>query len=761
MSRKSRWWGRRSTDTVETDAQDEQTEDVVAQSEENAQTARSSKNRDSSHRDPARPRPQERAGKASEPAQIKAAPAPPEDDADMTDDERSARDRAQQLESEAEEARLARVRAMEEITKLRQREREALERAMQEEVEADRAAQERIAAERSAAELAETEAAATERAAEERAAAEAAARRRADAEKLAKQHADAERLALENAAQELTNAERAAEARRKAEAQALGTGERERTTAARAAELRSRAEEAIDRRRASEKTVEELLARERASRARLAAERAAAARAAAERSLAAQRALEKAQADLAAAEREAAERAQAARSIAERLARAQAQAERAQSALGTAEHTLAELEDNQEDESALEGEQTLSELSADGDDDESSDSAQGESAKSQSGSAAAAQQDDSSDSDSGDSNGDARPTAHGNSGKQARRAQSGSVAALRRGAQPLAVLALALLGASTLAFHDSEPEVSMQPKPGAPLSAALRTPAMLASMGFSPASMELGRSKPDSLSGRASGSLATRDPAAAGPETPHAPAWLRNSVTPRSVGSGPMIALVIDDMGVDARLSARTIEMPAPLTLAFLPYAERVAEQAQRAKTAGHELLIHVPMEPNDHAEDPGPNALRVRLEIPEIERRLTWAFERVPGVVGINNHMGSRFTRDPDRMQAVVAQLRERELMFLDSMTSPNSVAWQLAREASVPYTARDVFLDHESDLSHIRGQLVALERQARREGAAVGIGHPRPNTLRALRSWLPEAAARGIRFVPITTIVRHQRGL
>jgi len=751
MSKKSRWWGRRSTDDVDPDAHQEER---IASANEETQDATESAP-DDEH---------EAMSEAEEPPEVVAAapePSVEEDDPDMTDEERSSRQLAREAESEAETARLARVRALEEITRLRQAERDAVDRAMHEEVEADRAAQERIAAERSAAELAETEAASTERAAEERAAAEAAARRRIEAERLVKQHSEAEQQALATAAEEAANAEEAASKRLEAENRATETGQREREISERASQLRAQAEEAIDRRRASEKAVEELLAKERAARARLAAERAAAARAAAERSLAAQRALEKAQAELAAAEREAAERAQAAKSIAERLARAQAQAERAQSALGNAEHTLAELEDDLDEPDGSAPPEPAEASAHPPEDDEPEPPPEDDPPR---------KTRSSRDADSG---GEAEAvsapaTESAPAASHARRASdpkpkrprppSRGVAALRRGAQPLAVLTL-LIGASTLAFRHQQPEARVEDSVAAASRAVssqdLASP--LTPVAHQGATLALSNLpapplSPQPLSTRQD--TQQRDPSAQ-------PAWLRNAVSVGPIDGHPMIAIVIDDMGVDSELSGQAIDMPAPLTLAFLPYAEQVDAQAQRAKAAGHELLIHVPMEPNSRFEDPGPNSLSVELSGSEIQRRLEWAFERVHGVVGINNHMGSRFTRDPGSMQLVIQQLVERRLMFLDSMTSPKSIAWRLAAEASVPYTARDVFLDHREDRGHIRGQLAQLEAQARREGAAVGIGHPRPNTLEALHDWLPAAAERGIRFVPITRIVRHQRGI
>ncbi len=237
------------------------------------------------------------------------------------------------------------------------------------------------------------------------------------------------------------------------------------------------------------------------------------------------------------------------------------------------------------------------------------------------------------------------------------------------------------------------------------------------------------------------------------------PLWLRNAV-PVAVGPGQaMIAIVIDDLGLNRPAARRAIRLPAPLTLSFMTYAEDLPRFAADARAAGHELLLHVPMEPRDRAYDPGPKVLKVGLAGDEIAGRLDWGLARFEGFVGINNHMGSRFTASPEGMGQVMRALRDRDLLFLDSVTSPASVAGRAADRAGVPFARRDVFLDHNRrDPNAIRRQLEVLERIARRRGYAVGIGHPHRATLEVLAEWLPEARRRGIALVPISAIVGHR---
>ena len=239
-------------------------------------------------------------------------------------------------------------------------------------------------------------------------------------------------------------------------------------------------------------------------------------------------------------------------------------------------------------------------------------------------------------------------------------------------------------------------------------------------------------------------------------------AWQRFAVPVVAPGARPMIAVVLDDLGLNRAGTNRAIALPAPLTLAFMTYAEGLPRMAARARRAGHELMLHVPMAPRDPAYDPGPNVLRAELAPAELARRLDWGLGRFEGFVGVNNHMGSRFTASRAGMAPVMAALRARGLLFLDSVTSAASVGADMARRAGVPYATRDVFLDNEwNDRDAIARQFARLEAVARRNGNAVGIGHPHSATLDVLARWLPEARARGFAIVPVSTIVRHRRGL
>ncbi len=235
------------------------------------------------------------------------------------------------------------------------------------------------------------------------------------------------------------------------------------------------------------------------------------------------------------------------------------------------------------------------------------------------------------------------------------------------------------------------------------------------------------------------------------------PAWERHSVEVSATGQ-PTIAIVIDDLGLNLPNTRKTIALPAPLSLAFMTYGYDLQRLTRSAKQAGHELLVHVPMEPLDSSSDPGPNVLRTGLTQPELEQRLDWGLTRFEGYVGVNNHMGSRFTSSRPDMARVLRALKERGLLFLDSQTVADSVGGALADDLGVPYALRDIFIDNAPDPEAIAGQLAKLERLSRRRGYAVGIGHPHSATIAVLESWIPEAEARGFVFVPISHVVRRR---
>lgn len=209
-------------------------------------------------------------------------------------------------------------------------------------------------------------------------------------------------------------------------------------------------------------------------------------------------------------------------------------------------------------------------------------------------------------------------------------------------------------------------------------------------------------------------------------------------------------------MGLNQRNSRRVVELPAPITLAYLPYAERLPQQTAAAFERGHELIVHMPMEPDNVARNnPGPDALLTTLPAAENIARLEKNLQKFDRYIGLNNHMGSKMTADAKQMRAIMKIIKQKNLWFLDSKTIGHSVAAKIAEEEGVPFAVRDVFLDNVASVPAVTAQLRETERVAKIKGYAIAIGHPHDATIKALQQWLPQAQERGAVIVPLSTII------
>jgi len=239
------------------------------------------------------------------------------------------------------------------------------------------------------------------------------------------------------------------------------------------------------------------------------------------------------------------------------------------------------------------------------------------------------------------------------------------------------------------------------------------------------------------------------------------PAWLRNAVAFTVPPRRKMIAVVLDDVGVAESHAEMAIALPPAVTLSFMTYAEHVDRLAAKARAQGHELLVHMPMEPLDNRIDPGQNALLVGMSDAEIRQRIRWGLARFSGYIGINNHMGSRFTQNESGMRVVLDEMRKNGLLFLDSKTIAHTVSDNLAAEMHVTHIDRDVFIDDDLSSDAAFKQLALAEKIAEKQGYAVAIGHPHPATIAALRAWIPTLESKGLVLVPLSAIVRQREGL
>lgn len=197
-------------------------------------------------------------------------------------------------------------------------------------------------------------------------------------------------------------------------------------------------------------------------------------------------------------------------------------------------------------------------------------------------------------------------------------------------------------------------------------------------------------------------------------------------------------ALVIDDMGYHQKIGDALLDLPLDLSFAFLPFAPHTESQLKHAQSRGRDILLHLPMEATDSKWNPGRGALLLAMQQQTIQRTIQQDLAAVPGAIGVNNHMGSRFTENEPAMRTVLAMLKQRHLFFLDSQTSPKSVGVRIAKELGIPALHRNVFLDNQQDKEIIKKQLDALIFLAKKQGFAIGIAHPHQATLDALRDFL-----------------------
>lgn len=225
----------------------------------------------------------------------------------------------------------------------------------------------------------------------------------------------------------------------------------------------------------------------------------------------------------------------------------------------------------------------------------------------------------------------------------------------------------------------------------------------------------------------------------------------------RPIAAGPRLAVILDDVGGDD--SAGSVDgifaLHYPLTLSVLPNHPHSAQIASEAHRRGYQVMLHLPMEARG-AEVAESRELRPGMSTEEISNSLKTMLETVPYAVGVNNHQGSLATSDSRLMNELMPLLRSRNLFFIDSRTSAATVAFDVARADNVRTAFRNVpFLDDLRDVTAIRHQLSLAFKDAREKGEAIAIGHPHPETLRALAEMLPEAQVGGIRLVRVSELV------
>ena len=218
----------------------------------------------------------------------------------------------------------------------------------------------------------------------------------------------------------------------------------------------------------------------------------------------------------------------------------------------------------------------------------------------------------------------------------------------------------------------------------------------------------------------------------------------------------PLVALIIDDLGYDKKIAEKFLELDIKLTFSILPHSPFQDEIARMASSKGLEIMLHLPMEPVEYPEvNPGPGTLLSSMSPDELIRQLEDDLNALPGIKGVNNHMGSKLTSESIQMYQIFSILKQRGLFFIDSRTTSDSMGRPSARLFQLPFAERDVFIDHYLKPDFIRKQIRELIRIAERNGAAIGIMHPHAATYRILHEMLPDLQNQ-VQLVSASKIVR-----
>ena len=217
------------------------------------------------------------------------------------------------------------------------------------------------------------------------------------------------------------------------------------------------------------------------------------------------------------------------------------------------------------------------------------------------------------------------------------------------------------------------------------------------------------------------------------------------------------LAILLDDGGQKLNLVPAAAELPAEVGFAILPFLPKSSETAVALHEAGHEIWLHLPMEPENYpANDPGPGAILMSMTPDELRTTLHSAINNIPHAVGVNNHMGSRATADLKTMTWIMQDLKSRGMAFIDSRTTVHTVAEEAAQAQGVPTSRRHVFLDNERSRAAIRTQLDEAIYRSRMEGEIIAIGHLDPVTVEVLSQELPALSALGADLVKPSDLVR-----
>ena len=222
------------------------------------------------------------------------------------------------------------------------------------------------------------------------------------------------------------------------------------------------------------------------------------------------------------------------------------------------------------------------------------------------------------------------------------------------------------------------------------------------------------------------------------------------------INFSPKAAFIIDDLGYETEVAKKMMELEFPVALSILPFLQYSEFTAEEGEKNNKEIMLHLPMEANNNGTDPGPGAIKSDMSEEEIRQAVRDCIFNFPYIIGVNNHMGSKITEDREIMEIVLEEIKKYNLFFIDSVTTKDSIAYEVAREMEIKSAVRSVFLDNENDMDYIKGQIIEVQETALREGEAIAIGHSRINTFYVLKRMVPELIKAGIEIVPVSELVK-----
>lgn len=223
----------------------------------------------------------------------------------------------------------------------------------------------------------------------------------------------------------------------------------------------------------------------------------------------------------------------------------------------------------------------------------------------------------------------------------------------------------------------------------------------------------------------------------------------------------PYIAIIVDDLGYDLEAVQQLMALKATITYSVLPWGPYSKKITQLLRNNDGEIMLHLPMEPLGYPKiNPGPGALLLSMSSSTLLKQLDADLNALAYVEGVNNHMGSKFTQDKIHMMPLLKEIKRNGLFFVDSLTTPKSIAYKMALQLGIPATRRDVFLDATLDVLSIKRRLNTLKRRATYKGTAVAICHPYITTIMVLAKAMPELE-RDFNVVPVSEVIKQQAHL